>query len=192
MDCVQSSGVDEGVDHPGLRVRDFIQKPLVHEILASAPGRKFGNRPFLRVSRLGAPPDKPGYKGYFGGCLFSSRDRSGPITRWKLIERLPPSCARPSSRLTNGPKWIGGFEVAVVAMTNRTEQMSIEDAIRVMLAGYEFRYDLPPEVMDAIDDGLIDTGDDRWMWSDNVEKTNHLALTPAGWKMAQQLGLVST
>ena len=77
-------------------------------------------------------------------------------------------------------------------MTNRTEQMSIEDAIRVMLAGYEFRYDLPPEVMDAIDAGLIDTGDDRWMWSDNVEKTNHLALTPAGWKMAQQLGLVST
>ena len=147
---------------------------------------------FLRVSRLGAPPDKPGYKGYFGGGLFSSRDRSGPITRWKLIERLPPSCARPSSRLTNGPKWIGGFEVAVVAMTNRTEQMSIEDAIRVMLAGYEFRYDLPPEVMDAIDAGLIDTGDDRWMWSDNVEKTNHLALTPAGWKMAQQLGLVST
>ena len=43
-----------------------------------------------------------------------------------------------------------------------------------------------------MDAGLIATGDDRWMWSDNVEKTNFLALTPAGWKMAQQLGLVST
>ena len=77
-------------------------------------------------------------------------------------------------------------------MHHENEQLSIEDAIRATLAGYEFQYDLPPEVKDAMDAGLIATGDDRWMWSDNVEKTNFLALTPAGWKMAQQLGLVST
>ena len=74
-------------------------------------------------------------------------------------------------------------------MHHDNEQLSIEDALRATLAGFEFQYDLPPEVKDAMDAGLIATGNDRWMWSDNVNKNNYLVLTPAGSKLAQKLGL---
>ena len=74
-------------------------------------------------------------------------------------------------------------------MQHMTHQMSFKDAIRATLAGFEFQYDLPPEVKDAMHAGLIATGDDCWMWSDNVEKTNYLVLTPAGCRMAHNMGL---
>ena len=74
-------------------------------------------------------------------------------------------------------------------MHHQHEQLSIEDALRATLAGYEFQYDLPPEVKDAMDAGLISTGNDRWMWSDNINKTNYLVLTSDGHKMAHKLGL---
>ena len=76
-------------------------------------------------------------------------------------------------------------------MQNLTHQMSFKDAIRATLAGFEFEYDLPPEVKDAMDAGLVATGDDCWMWSDNVERTNYLVLTPAGHEMAHNMGLTS-
>ena len=93
----------------------LLQKPLFHEILASVPGRKLENPPFPSCFPSQGTPDKPGDNGYFGCFLFSYWDRSGPITRWKLIERLPLCCARPSSRLINDAKWIGDFEAAAVA-----------------------------------------------------------------------------
>ena len=71
-------------------------------------------------------------------------------------------------------------------------QPSFEDAIRATLAGFEFQYEFPEEFGDALEAGLIEPGNNRWMFYDDPQASNYFVLTPAGRKMARELGLDSS
>lgn len=71
-----------------------------------------------------------------------------------------------------------------------TEQLSPQDAIQAALSGMRFHRNLPPEVTAAVDAGIVDAGDDQWMRSDDPQQTNYLVLTPAGRRLAVNLGMI--
>ena len=71
------------------------------------------------------------------------------------------------------------------------EQMTPEDAVRAALHGFEFQYELPLEISDALEEGVVAIANPRWTRSDDPERSNFLELTPTGWEIAQQLGLVA-
>ena len=68
--------------------------------------------------------------------------------------------------------------------------MTPEDAVRATLHGYEFQYELPPEISNVIREGIIAIGDYQWTRSDDPQRSNFLALALAGWNIARQLGLI--
>ena len=75
-------------------------------------------------------------------------------------------------------------------MDKNLPQLTATEAIRATLAGCEFEYDHPPEMTDALEAGIVTTGNDRWMRSDAAHRANFMTLTPAGWALARSMGLI--
>ena len=96
----------------------------------------------------------------------------------------------PTSAQTAPSRWLGAVFIEQEEPMENIAQMTPEDAVRATLHGYEFHYELPPEISDAIREGIVAIGDYRWTRSDDPHRANFLALTPAGWNIARQLRIV--